>query len=44
MDAFRLEGLYDRQMIDGLPRDPANHTLRVRLAHWFGGRERATTE
>jgi predicted aldo/keto reductase-like oxidoreductase len=42
MDLFRLEGLYDRQMIDFLPHDPANYALRVRLAHWFGGRERAT--
>jgi hypothetical protein len=42
MDVFRLEGLYDRQMIDCLPHDPANYALRVRLAHWFGGRERAT--
>jgi hypothetical protein len=29
-------------MIDFLPHDPANYALRVRLAHWFGGRERAT--
>jgi hypothetical protein len=42
MEVFRLEGLYDRQMIDGLPHDPANYALRVRLAHWFAGRERAT--
>ena len=41
MDTFRLEGLYDRQMIDYLTHDPANYALRVRLAHWFAGRERA---
>jgi hypothetical protein len=41
MDVFRLEGVYDRQMIDCLPHDPANYALRVRLAHWFAGRERA---
>ncbi|MBN1642344.1 MAG: aldo/keto reductase [Anaerolineae bacterium] len=41
MDAFRLEGVYDRQMIDYLPHDPADYALRVRLAHWFAGRERA---
>jgi predicted aldo/keto reductase-like oxidoreductase len=42
MDIFRLEGVYDRQMIDYLPHDPANYALRVRLAHWFAGRERAS--
>jgi predicted aldo/keto reductase-like oxidoreductase len=42
MDTFRLEGVYDRQMIDYLPHDPANYALRVRLAHWFAGRERAS--
>jgi hypothetical protein len=42
MDVFRLEGVYDRQMIDYLPHDPANYALRVRLAHWFAGQERAT--
>jgi len=41
MDTFRLEGTYDRQMIDYLPHDPADYALRVRLAHWFAGRERA---
>ncbi len=41
MDTFRLEGVYDRQMIDYLPHDPADYALRVRLAHWFAGRERA---
>ena len=42
MDIFRLEGVYDRQMIDYLAHDPANYALRVRLAHWFAGRERAS--
>ena len=32
---FRLEGWYDRQMVDYLPHDPANYALAVRLAHWF---------
>lgn len=41
MDVFRLEGVYDRQMVDYLPHDPADYALRVRLAHWFVGRERA---
>jgi aryl-alcohol dehydrogenase-like predicted oxidoreductase len=41
MDVFRLEGVYDRQMIDYLPHDPADYALRVRLAHWFNGRDRA---
>jgi predicted aldo/keto reductase-like oxidoreductase len=44
MDLFRLEGAYDRQMIDYLPHDPADYALRLRLAHWFGGRERAAAE
>ncbi len=42
MDVFRLEGVYDRQMIDYMSHDPADYALRVRLAHWFAGRERAT--
>ena len=41
MDTFRLEGLFDRQMMDYLPHDPADYALRARLAHWFDGRERA---
>jgi predicted aldo/keto reductase-like oxidoreductase len=44
MDTFRLEGNYDRQMIDYLPHDPADYALRTRLAHWFAGRERAAGE
>ena len=35
MAMFRLEGYVDRQMIDYLPRDPADYALRTRLAHWF---------
>jgi predicted aldo/keto reductase-like oxidoreductase len=42
MEVFRLEGVYDRQMIDQMAHDPADYALRVRLAHWFEGRERAT--
>jgi hypothetical protein len=30
-------------MVDYLPHDPADYALRVRLAHWFAGRERAVT-
>jgi hypothetical protein len=41
MDTFRLEGVYDRQMVDFMPHDPADYALRARLAHWFAGRERA---
>jgi hypothetical protein len=41
MQVFRLEGQFDRQMIDQMAHDPANYALRVRLAHWFAGRERA---
>jgi predicted aldo/keto reductase-like oxidoreductase len=41
MDTFRLEGMYDRQMMDYLPHNPADYALRARLAHWFAGRERA---
>jgi predicted aldo/keto reductase-like oxidoreductase len=44
MNVFRLEGVYDRQMIDYLPHDPAQYALRTRLAHWFNGRERASAE
>jgi predicted aldo/keto reductase-like oxidoreductase len=44
MNTFRLEGTYDRQMIDFLPHDPADYALRTRLAHWFSGRERAVAE
>ncbi|MGE5653115.1 MAG: aldo/keto reductase [Bacillota bacterium] len=38
---FRLEGYYDRQMRDGLVRDPAEFALRDRLRFWFGGQNAA---
>ncbi len=38
---FRLEGYYDRQMRDGLVRDPAEFALRDRLRFWFGGQNTA---
>lgn len=44
MDTFRLEGTYDRQMIDYLPHGPEEYAIRTRLAHWFGGRERAVAQ
>jgi diketogulonate reductase-like aldo/keto reductase len=44
MDTFRLEGVYDRQMIDFLPHGPEEYALRTRLAYWFSGREAAVAE
>jgi predicted aldo/keto reductase-like oxidoreductase len=44
MDTFRLEGTYDRQMIDYLPHGPEEYAVRTRLAHWFGGQERAVAQ
>jgi aryl-alcohol dehydrogenase-like predicted oxidoreductase len=35
MDTFRLEGEFDRQMMDFLPHDPAEYALRSRLSGWF---------
>lgn len=35
MDTFRMEGVFDRQMIDFLPHDPADHALRNVLSGWF---------
>ena len=35
MAIFRLEGYIDRQMLDYLPHDPAEYSLRVFLAPWF---------
>jgi predicted aldo/keto reductase-like oxidoreductase len=35
MDIFRLEGYIDRQMLDYLPHNPAEYSLRVFLAPWF---------
>jgi len=35
MEVFRLEGMYDRQMMDFVPRNPADHALRRLLSGWF---------
>lgn len=35
-EIFKLEGYYDRQMRDGIVRDPAEFALRDRLRFWFG--------
>ena len=32
---FRLEGYFDRQMVDYLEHDPADYALRLRLSGWF---------
>jgi len=44
MHLFRLEGYFDRQMIDYLEHDPANYALRLRLAKWFALAEHAMKE
>lgn len=44
MHLFRLEGYYDRQMVDYLEHDPANYALRLRLAKWFSLDEHARAE
>jgi len=36
METFRLEGEFDRQMIDGFPHGPAENALRKVLSRWFG--------
>jgi aryl-alcohol dehydrogenase-like predicted oxidoreductase len=35
MALFRLEGYIDRQMLDYLPHNPADYSMRVILAPWF---------
>lgn len=35
MDLFRIEGVFDRQMDDFLPHDPATYALHLRLSRWF---------
>jgi predicted aldo/keto reductase-like oxidoreductase len=40
---FELEGVYDRQMWDGVVRDPADYLLRQGLRFWFQNEERART-
>jgi predicted aldo/keto reductase-like oxidoreductase len=38
---FLLEGQYDRQMQDGVIRDPAQYALRDRLRFWLGNQDYA---
>jgi predicted aldo/keto reductase-like oxidoreductase len=38
---FELEGWYDRQMWDGVVRDPGDYHLRQGLRFWFGNETRA---
>ena len=38
---FELEGWYDRQMWDGVVRDPGDYMLRIALRFWFSNEERA---
>ncbi len=38
---FELEGWYDRQMWDGVVRDPGDYWLRTALRFWFDNQERA---
>ena len=44
METFRLEGVFDRQMIDLLPHDPADLALRKVLSKWFAGSQQACEE
>jgi len=41
---FLLEGRFDRQMKDGVVRDPAEYALRDRLRFWYGKQEYAQKE
>jgi predicted aldo/keto reductase-like oxidoreductase len=41
---FKLEGIFDRQMIDGNIENPAEFALKERLKHWFGTQGRAIYE
>jgi predicted aldo/keto reductase-like oxidoreductase len=38
---FELEGWYDRQMWDGVVRDPADYLMRTTLRFWFENEDRA---
>jgi predicted aldo/keto reductase-like oxidoreductase len=38
---FELEGWYDRQMWDGVVRDPGDYWLRTALRFWFDNQDRA---
>jgi len=41
---FLLEGQFDRQMKDGIVRDPPEYALRDRLRFWYGNQEYAQKE
>jgi predicted aldo/keto reductase-like oxidoreductase len=41
---FRLEGVFDRQMGDGVVDNAAEYALKERLKHWFGTMDRAINE
>jgi len=41
MEVFRLEGEFDRQMVDFLPHGAAEAALRKVLAHWFSHEDQA---
>lgn len=38
-EIFKYEGYFDRQMRDGIVRDPGEFALRDRLRFWFGNQE-----
>lgn len=40
-EIFKLEGYFDRQMSDGIVRNPADYALRERLRFWYGGENKA---
>jgi predicted aldo/keto reductase-like oxidoreductase len=40
-EIFKFEGWYDRQIWDGIVRDPSDYALRQRLRFWFQNEERA---
>lgn len=43
-EIFLLEGLFDRQMVDGHISDPAHYALIERLKHWFGHKDQALAQ
>ena len=44
MEIFRIEGMFDRQMYDGVIEDPSMYALKERLRFWFGDSNRAKEE
>ena len=40
-EIFQLEGYYDRQMADGVIKDPSDYALKERLRFWFGNKDMA---